>query len=92
MRCSDGAQFLSDNSRAYPRLGGCRDRWNNSGELFALPTSKSVLKCNVLHQIQYHACEPVWYWGILEGRGYRHDRGTCVVSGPTQFDNFRKCF
>ena len=69
-RC--GAQFLSDNtinSRAYPRLGaigGCRDRWNNSGELFALPTSKSVLKCNVLHQIQYHACEPVWYWGILD--------------------------
>ena len=33
---------------------------------FALPTSKSVLKCNVLHQIQYHACEPVWYWGILD--------------------------
>ena len=28
--------------------------------------SKSVLKCNVLHQIQYHACEPVWYWGILD--------------------------
>ena len=26
----------------------------------------SVLKCNVLHQIQYHACEPVWYWGILD--------------------------
>ena len=34
----------------------------------------SVLKCNVLHQIQYHECEPVWFWGILEGRGYRHDR------------------
>ena len=33
---------------------------------YALPTSKSVLKCNVLHQIQYHACEPVWYWGILD--------------------------
>ena len=27
---------------------------------------KSALKCNILHQIQYHACEPVWYWGILE--------------------------
>ena len=25
----------------------------------------SVLKCNILHQIQYHECEPVWYWGIL---------------------------
>ena len=26
----------------------------------------------------------------LEGRG-THDRATCVISGPTQFDNFRKC-
>ena len=64
-RC--GAQFLSDNrggglllivGPTLGAIGGCRDRWNNSGELFALPTSKSVLKCNVLHQIQYHACEP----------------------------------
>ena len=39
---------------------------------------KSVLKCNVLHQIQYHACEPVWYWGILDQKAEAPTTGPLV--------------
>ena len=43
-----------------------------SGELLvpndSLYPLLSVLKSNILHQLQYHACDPVWYWGILISR------------------------
>ena len=38
-------------------LGGCRDRWNNSGEWFALPTSK---KCSRMQYFASKSMSCVW--------------------------------
>ena len=52
----------------------------------------SKMQCVASNSISCMRASVVLGYSRLEGRGYRHDRGTCVVSGPTQFDNFRKCF
>ena len=47
------------------------------------------MQCVASNSISCMWASVVLGYSRLEGRGYRHDRGTCVVSGPTQFDNFR---